>query len=80
MTTRQNTLTIARDSLSASDIPDLDADKITSGEFDTTRLATGGTDGQVLTRTASGMAWENATGGSGGASVTLADEAPTKPR
>ena len=55
-----NRITISRNVLVASDIPDLDADKITSGEFDTTRLATGGTDGQVLTRTASGMAWEDA--------------------
>ena len=30
------------------------------------RLAPGGTDGQVLTRTATGQAWEDATGGTGG--------------
>ena len=30
------------------------------------RLAAGGTDGQVLTRTATGQAWEDATGGTGG--------------
>ena len=35
----------------------------TGGVFDTARLAPGGTDDQVLTRTATGMAWENATGG-----------------
>ena len=72
------TLTVTRNTLTTSDIPDLDADKITSGIFDTTRLATGGTDGQILTRTASGMAWEDAAE-SGNASVTLADIAPTNP-
>ena len=72
-----NTLTIARDALSASDIPDLSANKITSDTFSTARLAAGGTDGQVLTRTASGMAWEDATGGNAG--ISLSDSPPSEP-
>ena len=53
-----NTLTITRDDLLADDIPELDTDKITTGEFDSARLSSGGEDGQVLTRTASGHTWE----------------------
>ncbi len=37
-----------------------------------------GSDGQVLTSTGSGVAWEDASGG-GGASVTIADSAPGSP-
>ena len=51
--------------LTVSDIPTLPASKIGSGVFDPARLAAGGTDGQVLTRTATGQAWETSTGGGG---------------
>ena len=61
-------------SLTANDIPDLDADKIASGIFDTARLATGGSVGQVLKRTSSGMEWaddEVGAPGSGEANVQV---------
>ena len=56
--------------LSATDIPALDTGKIGTGTFNTARLASGGSDGQVLTRTGTGMAWEDtASGGTGGTSI-----------
>ena len=55
--------------LAAADIPVLTASKITSGTFASSRLATGGTTGQVLTRTASGQAWQTVTSGGGGATA-----------
>ena len=56
------TIASARLSLIASDIPSLATSKITSGTFSTERLVAGGTDNQVLTRTSSGMAWEDSQG------------------
>lgn len=38
-----------------------------------------GSDGQVLTSTGSGVAWEDAAGGGGGASVSTSDTAPSSP-
>ena len=42
-----------------------EASAITEGVLDAERLASGGTDGQVLTRTATGQGWENSAGGAG---------------
>ena len=53
--------------LSSSNIPNLPASKITSGTFSTARLASGGSVDQVLTRTSTGMAWEDSQGGGSGA-------------
>ena len=51
--------------LSSSSIPNLSASKITSGVFDPARLASGGSDGQYLKRTADGTEWSSVAGGSG---------------
>ena len=52
-----------------SRIPSLAASKITSGTLSTARLAASGSDGQVLTHTGSGMAWEDAASGGGGTTI-----------
>ena len=57
-----NTITINRDALVANDIPNLDADKITTGTLDSERLSSGGNAGQVLTRTSGGHDWQDAAG------------------
>ena len=53
-----NTITITRDPLTESDIPELSTDKITSGEFNSDRLALGGATGYVLTKTDDGQSWQ----------------------
>ena len=53
-----NIITITRDPLTVADIPELSTDKITSGEFDSARLALGGATGYVLTKTDDGQSWQ----------------------
>ena len=61
-----NAIEFATAGLSASDIPDLDTAKITSGVFSPARLASGGSTGQYLERTASGTRWSTVSGGGTG--------------
>ena len=53
-----NTITITRDELTEADIPELSTGKITSGEFESSRLALGGATGYVLTKTDDGQSWQ----------------------
>ena len=60
-----NTITISRDSLTESDIPGIGTDKITSGTFNSDRLAENGEEGQILTKTSSGHEWQDLESDSG---------------
>ena len=51
-------ISISQAVLTAADIPNIGASKITGGIFTPARLASGGREGQVLTRTSGGQSWE----------------------